>query len=218
MEVITPVFRATSLGECFASLEKVFTVIRKYFDIVTDPSHHCSTHVHVSPVGGFSLDQLRRVARGVFVFQDDISRLVPKTGGAEAYSVPARLPADLLQRVQNLERGALIEEMMPKGNDRNAETWDRKYVAWNFLSLDRIGTVEYREGIFSKTPNDAFDWAILALSAVEIFLRADMQAFSLHWRHHPVGLRMAMVKLMTQTTALKLLYDAHQRTPNSPSA
>ncbi len=54
-------------------------------------------------------------------------------------------------------------------------TWDRKYVAWNFLSFRWLGTVEYRQGLSSSTPKDAVRWILLALSALEVFLRVDFQ-------------------------------------------
>lgn len=61
----------------------------------------------------------------------------------------------------------------PASLDANVD-WDRKYVAWNFLSLETLGTIEYRQGLFSSSPRDAVRWITLALTAVHLFLEDDL--------------------------------------------
>ncbi|KAK3373607.1 hypothetical protein B0T24DRAFT_270078 [Lasiosphaeria ovina] len=144
---------------------------------ITRAEHHCATHVRISPVSGFSNPQLRQVTRGVLLFQDAISFILPPPHEANVYSRPASLPDSLLNRVDQLDITELIDTMMPTATptqDPDA-IWDRKYVAWNFLSIYRLGTVEWRQGPSCTSPNDAVRWSVLALSAVEVFLRADFE-------------------------------------------
>lgn len=155
-----------------SGLQAVFGLVREYFDITTKAEHHCSTHIHVSPREGFTLEQLRQVSRGIFIFQDEMLLLIPDIGASDhsrAFSRPVAFEENLFPRLGSLDFAELIDNMTPD----NEGAVDRKYVAWNFLSLKRLGTVEWRQGPPCHAPRDAVRWVILVLSAFEMFLRAD---------------------------------------------
>lgn len=117
------------------------------------------------------------------MFQDALSLTIPRPKSAEAYAAPVPFRIDQFSALDNLDKKGLIDTMMPNrppSNDLDV-VWDRKYVAWNFLSLERLGTIEWRQGPPSTSPNDAIRWAVLALAAMETFLRADFDYLGRTW-------------------------------------
>ena len=70
-------------------IEALFEIIGMHFDIVTGVEHVCSTHVHVSPQDNFNIAQVRKMAKGVTLFQRTMALLLPR---------PARLLAALPSR------------------------------------------------------------------------------------------------------------------------
>ncbi|KAK2598028.1 hypothetical protein QQS21_005865 [Conoideocrella luteorostrata] len=116
---------------------------------------------------------IRKLSRGVFLFQDILSVAPP----FNEYSHTVPLPPSHYTEVENLDKDRILTAMNPPDRPTNLDPstdWDRKYVAWNFLSLDTLGTIEYRQGIFSTSPRDAVRWITLALAAVHVFLEDDL--------------------------------------------
>lgn len=119
---------------------------------------------------------MRKLSRGVFLCQDSIA--VSET--FDEYSRIVALPHSHYADVQNFSEEQILEAMNPSspGNLDPEVEWDRKFVAWNFLSLETLRTIEYRQGIYSKTAKDALKWITLAVAAVHVFLEDDLD--SLH--------------------------------------
>jgi hypothetical protein len=115
--------------------QMVFECVRHFFDINTTSEHCCATHIHMSPCDGFTIEQLRQVARGVYTFQDDISGLILGEGPYSVFSRPARLDAVPYHDISLLDQEGLIDAMNPGPSDNDTDFVDPKYVAWNFLSL-----------------------------------------------------------------------------------
>ena len=203
VEIASPIFRASDVANWFGELQKIFAIVRDCFDIITDEDRGCATLVHISPVSGFSLEQIRSLSRGVFLLQDAIAMLSPP---GDEYSRLVSLPDTHFDDANQLSRQQLIDAMNPDTipiDLRIDEAWDRKYVAWNFLSLDRLGTIKYRQGRFCRSPGDAVKWISLALSAVEVFLQYDLDALRHGWDRHELAANPAVA------LALLLLGSQH---------
>ncbi|KAK2612521.1 hypothetical protein QQS21_001459 [Conoideocrella luteorostrata] len=154
-------------------LQRLFAVVRNSFEICTTKDDGCATHVHIGTASSFNLSQIRKLSQGVFLFQDILSVASP----FDEYSRTVPLPSSHYAEVQSLNKNEILMAMNPPLPPTNLDTsaeWDRKYVAWNFLSLDTLGTIEYRQGIFSTSPRDAVGWITLALAAVHVFLDDDL--------------------------------------------
>lgn len=118
------------------------------------------------------------------MFRDAISLLAPTTHGVEVYVQNVRLPDTHFDSIDQMDEEELIDAMMPDAPPTpTVDIWDRKYVAWNFLSLRRLGSVEYRQGLHSdnKSPKDAFlasDFSFLSsflLMMKELLLEAALR-------------------------------------------
>ncbi|KAM3505494.1 hypothetical protein MY11210_007950 [Beauveria gryllotalpidicola] len=156
-------------------ISRLFTCISEWFEIVTDDASGCATHVHIGKASApeFDLDEIRKLSRGVFLFQDSISVEEP----FDEYSRIVPLPLSHFSNVQNYSREEVLAAMnppMPPTNLGSEAEWDPKFVALNFLSLNTLGTIEYRQGKYSRTAHDACQWVTLALAAVHVFLENDL--------------------------------------------
>lgn len=67
LEIISRVLRSDD-ENWPAEIEKVSKVASRGYSFETDHTARCSTHVHIGKDGGFSIHELRRIAKGVKAF------------------------------------------------------------------------------------------------------------------------------------------------------
>ncbi|KAM3505493.1 hypothetical protein MY11210_007949 [Beauveria gryllotalpidicola] len=175
VEFSSPIYMAMDVMTWEEEISRLFTCISEWFEIVTDDASGCATHVHIGKASApeFDLDEIRKLSRGVFLFQDSISVEEP----FDEYSRIVPLPLSHFSNVQNYSREEVLAAMnppMPPTNLGSEAEWDPKFVALNFLSLNTLGTIEYRQGKYSRTAHDACQWVTLALAAVHVFLENDL--------------------------------------------
>ncbi|SPJ86860.1 uncharacterized protein FTOL_11885 [Fusarium torulosum] len=174
IEVVTPVF-VTEIGERISDftgpwqfdIERVWASIEKYFEVVTEYNHQCGTHVHFSPLNGFTTDQVRRVAHFLTDLDESITDHIPKERRMSSFIKPnfeIRSKPSLKGLKNSLGLQDIVDLMMPRQEDMCNGLADRKYVAWNFLPLQgATGTIEFRQPPHVNNVTDAEDWVQTAL-------------------------------------------------------
>ncbi|KAK4106893.1 hypothetical protein N658DRAFT_555660 [Parathielavia hyrcaniae] len=110
----------------------------------------CSTHVHLSLAGGFSLVQLKRLAQAIIYFEPAVEALIPADRRANEYARSNWIENKHLA-YKNLSRGQSVELIEACRTERD--------------------TVEFRRGAASSTARDVFKWVEFALA----FLQASIQ-------------------------------------------
>jgi Putative amidoligase enzyme len=135
----------------------------------------CSTHVHVSVSGGYSLRDIKNIAQCALHFEPAVEVLVPAERRYNYYSKGnwinnRNLAGRNLSRIDSIakieaceNKGQLISLMHP-GLDR--------YFGWNFWSLNKLNTIEFRKGAGSRNADEALAWAELAMTFVQSAMKS----------------------------------------------
>ncbi len=176
IEIVTPIFHF-DLGPTDESateswkieISKVWGTIERYFDIVTDTGHSCGTHVHVSPLDGFTADHVTQIARFLIQCRDSINNSIPGHRLNAQHTLPNFLvrpvpPLDSLGFGVSLEH--VVDLMMPRNEDLGRIGFgERRFVAWNFFPLlDSRGTIEFRQPPHVTTVKEAEKWIYWAVT------------------------------------------------------
>lgn len=144
----------------------------------------CGTHVHVRPTAGYTLDQVKRVAKAVAYYEPVVKDVVPSerkdcvwatSNMSQAESSPelkreydrAQASSDyhpLFDWIDSLpDADAVLEVMSP-----------RKGVSWNFLNvLKNCGTIEFRRPPQVRNARSSRHWIAFALCFVRHSLSFD---------------------------------------------
>lgn len=133
----------------------------------------CSTHVHLSLTGGYTLTQLKRLAQAVVYFEPAVERIVPETRRNNEYARSNWIDnrhlaykklsrADSMRAIEACKSDADVIELMNPGQDR--------YFGFNFLPLKTYRTIEFRRGSGSTNVGEVFRWVEFAVR----FLQASM--------------------------------------------
>ncbi|OAQ67115.1 amidoligase enzyme domain-containing protein [Pochonia chlamydosporia 170] len=127
IEIISPVLisnLSAEISKCTGTwnseMEMVWTAVEKYFDIVTETRHRCGTHVHMSPLLGFSTEQVRRFARFLYYLHSDITEHIPESRRKMRFSQPnfdIRPKPSLDELAEDVPLEQLISAMMPRLED-----------------------------------------------------------------------------------------------------
>ncbi|KAK5991707.1 hypothetical protein PT974_07740 [Cladobotryum mycophilum] len=167
------------------SIHAVFDVLDKFCEIVV--SKDCSMHVHVSPSikteGGYTLEELKRISKAIFYFDDAITKIMPAGRKNNKYA-PANGQAQetlgslrtayqevstsswttLFQIIDGIRmRFALPMVVAPV-----------KCLSWNFLHISELcGTVEFRRPPGAATAEEAIHWAGLTIAFVRQAMNHD---------------------------------------------
>ena len=169
------VSRVLDLGDVEKEIEEFWTVVNKYFDIKPNPS--CGTHVHMRPTLGFTLDQLKNVAKATILFDPLVKKLLPRerkdcswaksiiqlfqNDPSTAHLVQPGDTKELFQRIESFQDvDSLSEFMSPE-----------RSIAWNFQNtLNNCGTIEFRLPPQVQNAESTLQWVAFALSFLANFL------------------------------------------------
>ncbi|KAH6968452.1 hypothetical protein DER45DRAFT_10962 [Fusarium avenaceum] len=174
IEVVTPKFITETgkrisdfTGQWQLEIEKVWISIEKYFEVVTEYQHQCGTHVHFSPLNGFTTDQVRRFAHFLTCLDKSITDHIPAERRVSSFIRPnfeIRSKPSSTELNNSLSLQDIVNLMMPRDEDLGDELSDHKYVAWNFLPLQgATGTIEFRQPPHVNNFEAAEDWVQTAL-------------------------------------------------------
>jgi hypothetical protein len=137
----------------------------------------CSTHVHLSIVDDYTVDQLKRLAQAIIHFEPAFEVILPEERRGNEYCRSnwidnANFGYKKLSRqgaISFLERCTTVNEVIDAMNPEGS-----RYFGWNFQALKKYDTVEFRRGAASTSLNDVFMWVELATT----FLRASLRTNS----------------------------------------
>lgn len=148
--------------------------LQQHYQVTGD--EHCATHIHVSVEGGYSLEELKRIACSVIHFEPAFDALVPpprRSGNCE-FSKSNWLDSDHLalqnrSRAQSIVYIDMITDFYSLLVLMNPD--NEKKFGWNFLSIEKYYTVEFRKPQASITVEAVLSWAELAISFVQAAIR-----------------------------------------------
>ncbi|KAH6839568.1 hypothetical protein B0I37DRAFT_439316 [Chaetomium sp. MPI-CAGE-AT-0009] len=206
IELVSPILTAYQGGGVWReSVTQIWRFLELRYRVSANES--CSTHVHLSLAGGFSLPQLKRLAQAVIYFECAYARSNWIDNKHLAYKNLTR-DQSMLKIEACKTQGEVIQLMNPDGS---------RYFGVNFLALEKYKTVEFRRGAASTKLDDVFKWVEFAMT----FLQASIQlsAKSDFSRFQPTvgGLRKFFDNArlvedpgMNQRKYLNLLFQSHK--------
>jgi Putative amidoligase enzyme len=166
--MVSPVFDVCPKSRWRDSVVDTWKYLRRRYFI--EVNQLCSTHIHISLVPSYTLTDLKRIACSAIYFEPAFEALVPKERRGNIWAKSnwldnprlAQRGVSRLDSMTLIERAGytdkLIESVQGKG--------DRDY-AWNFESLIKHDTIEFRKPPASLTPGEALSWAELAMNFVQ---------------------------------------------------
>lgn len=138
----------------------------------------CSTHVHISVLRGFTLQEIKQIAQCIIHFEPAVEALIPLERQANTYSKSNWIDNPFftnrdLSRNQAIRRigackdlDAVISLMNP---DRD------RYYGWNFLTMEECKTIEFRKGAASRDASDSLTWAEFAMTFVQSAMQSNLK-------------------------------------------
>lgn len=171
-EMVSPAFEVYPKSGWRDSVVDTWKYLQRHYFIQVNEL--CSTHIHVSLVPSYTLTDLKRIACSVIYFESAFEALVPKErrGNIWAKSNWLDNPRLAQKGVSRLDSMTLIEQA--RYTDKVIESvqgkGDRDY-AWNFESLIKHDTIEFRKPPPSLTPAEALSWAELAMNFVQASIK-----------------------------------------------
>ncbi|KAF7510227.1 hypothetical protein GJ744_006923 [Endocarpon pusillum] len=174
VEMVSPIFVAYCGSPWRTHVESTWNYLQQYYKITEDDS--CATHIHVSVEGGYSFEEIKRVARSAIHFEAAVEALVPsvRSGGICEWAKSSWLDSEhLALEDRSRERSMIfldtvndfysfLSVMNPDG--------ERGYT-WNFHSIEKFYTIEFRKPPASITANEVLSWAELAMSFVQASIK-----------------------------------------------
>lgn len=132
----------------------------------------CGTHVHLSRAGGYTLIDLKKVCQSIIHFEPAFEAILPKDRLSNVYARSNWLDnpnfghRGLSRRksIDVIEHAATIRDLVLLMNPEHD-----KMFGWNLLYLIQSphGTIEFRRGAASTSPDDVFMWIEIAMSFVQ---------------------------------------------------
>lgn len=171
--MITPLFVAFPGSQWRSHVQATWNFLHRYYEIIKDPT--CSTHVHVSIEGGYSLEELKRVASCIIHFEPAFNALVPKSRIENCEWAKSNWIDCPQFAAMGLSRAQAILKINSTNDFEAFSTLmqpraKRRY-AWNFRTIIKYYTIEFRKPPGSKTAEEALAWAELAMSFIQTSIR-----------------------------------------------
>lgn len=131
----------------------------------------CSTHIHISLVPNYSLQELKWIASAVIQFEPAFVALMPYHRRGNAYIISNWFGSPYLAR-RGKSRPQSIEEIEQAVDEvdvfRLIQGYKSANFCWNFYSLfGSKKTIEFRQPPASLSLSDALSWAEFAMTFVQ---------------------------------------------------
>lgn len=170
--MITPLFVAFPSSRWRSHVEATWSYLQQHYEVTGNDD--CGTHVHVSLEGGYSLDELKLVAQAALHFEPSFEALVPEARryhsecqsswiDSHEFAIKGQSRAESILIISRATSFHTLLDLMQPYNVR-------RYI-WNFRSILKYYTIEFRKPPASKTANEALAWAELAISFVQTSIR-----------------------------------------------
>ncbi|KAK2809008.1 hypothetical protein FQN50_004282 [Emmonsiellopsis sp. PD_5] len=172
VELISPLLRDFPGSEWRHDVQAVWDFIAQHYFVggqkVGDMT--CSTHVHISRAEGYSVSDLKKIAQAIIYFEPAFEPILPpdRRGNEYARSNWIDNPSfgyknlsrdqsiDYLETLTTIDQ--VIDTMCPNQS---------KYFGWNFVSVKKFSTIEFRRGPYSATVDDVYMWVDVAESFIK---------------------------------------------------
>ena len=167
--MISPLFVAYPGSSWRSHVEATWKYLEQYYEITG--SKDCATHIHISVEGGYSFGEVKRIAQSVLYFEPAFAALVPgeRRGEKCDWAKSSWLDSDHLA-VEDRSRDqsmAFIDTVTDFYSFLTVMNTEQRYYAWNFRSIEKYYTIEFRQPPASTTVNEALSWAELAMSFIQ---------------------------------------------------
>jgi Putative amidoligase enzyme len=170
--MVTPLFVAFPSSIWRSHVEATWSHLLQHYEVTSNDE--CGTHVHISLEGGYSLDELKLVAQAALHFEPSFEALVPEARrhhsesqsswiDSREFAIRGQSRADSILMISRATSfHTLVRLMQPH---------DVRGYIWNFRSIFKYYTLEFRKPPASKTANEALAWAELAMSFIQTSIK-----------------------------------------------
>lgn len=161
--------------------------------IDVDQIHNsCGTHVHVSTDTGFHVRQAKAIARAILYFEPAINALVPPDRRKNSYCKTFYLCNKNFQGLDPKQAIDVIDAIIELDDetdgiaapDTSPEFYDeefahpitkimnnhKRYFTWNFVTIVRTTTIEFRQAPGVTTPGETLAWVEFVVTFVNAAL------------------------------------------------
>ncbi|KAI0449304.1 hypothetical protein F5B21DRAFT_494788 [Xylaria acuta] len=157
IEMVSPIFRLMPGSSWRAAVQKTWRFLEENYKITADET--CSTHVHMSIVGSYSVMQVKRLAQTIIHFEPAFEALLPRDRRGNEYARSNWIDnlhfgyakVSRADAIAKLERCRTVDEVIELMNPQNS-----RYFGWNFQAIKKYSTVEFQRGAASTSPADVF--------------------------------------------------------------
>lgn len=171
--MLTPIFVAFPRSPWRSHVQATWRYLQQHYEITENKK--CGTHVHISVEGGYSLEDVKRVASASIHFDTAFEALVPETRRGRC-EFARSMWIDACEFAAKGRSRAESILMISGVTDFHAflnltEPYILRGYSWNFRSIFKYYTIEFRKPPASRTADEALSWAELAMSFVQSSIR-----------------------------------------------
>jgi Putative amidoligase enzyme len=168
--MLSPLFVAYPDSPWRNYVQATWKALQDSYEITGD--QFCGTHIHISVEGGYSFQELKRIAQSVIHFEPALDALVPAHRltphnefamsnwlDSKSFAYKNRTRAESIKFIAGMtDFYTFLQVMNPEG--------ERRY-GFNFRSIDKYYTIEFRKPPASRSAEECLRWAELALSFIQ---------------------------------------------------
>ncbi|KAL2076226.1 hypothetical protein VTL71DRAFT_1169 [Oculimacula yallundae] len=178
LEAVSPILTTDEQWE--ADIDMFWSSWSKVFHMPTS-SNACGSHIHVSSSSkNFSVAQLRRIAFGVFLYENNVLQILPASRrtskwcksnfSTSAFSWDKEYDITDTQHLKSM-RDSIWNDFETEGDLDELPRlmqWDSRRVLWNFQNIRKSGTIEFRGGPRLRGPVHTKRWIAFVVSFIHM--------------------------------------------------
>lgn len=185
VEIVTPIMRLGSFEYLVRGMLE--TVSFSPLDVIMNTD--CGLHVHVGRRGKFNADHLRRIAKAIVIFEEEMDKFHPpwrqysntytKSNREMGYGFRTIIadvndPLKNFQLIEFLDDLTTLEKVITAINGPQRTNKDFKY---NFQSIFNYGTVEFRQARATLNVPWVLAWIKIVVAFVYAAIETDDKVF-----------------------------------------
>lgn len=172
IEMVSPILAVFSGSKWREDVEATWKYLQDQCHITTN--RRCSTHIHLSLDPFYTIPEIKRIAQACIYFEPAFEAIMPPVRRFNPYAKSNWLDSPTLARgdTSRSELIAAIEgEVQADVIARLMQHREDREYAWNFWSLFRRRTIEFRKPPACTKPEEVLAWAELALSFIQACIK-----------------------------------------------
>ncbi len=201
-EIVSPILRGSNgLKEAY----EMFKIIHQKVD--NNINRHCGLHIHIGKVGGWTVDEVKKINTRWIQFEDEIDQFIPQSrrGNSNRWC----------QSNKTMDRfNSWLERY--QGNS-TMDIWRRsstRYVKLNLQSLNRQNTIEFRHHSGTTDPKKITSWIKFLVGFVQASLSSSFDAKS----YRRISKKsFAEVREIAEANGYELVYQSKKWIIKNPS-